>query len=241
MKDLDKGLILLHVLVTYRHLPFSGHPAFRQEDKMSLHPALRRVLLPVRAPSAVNSESATLAASSSSPRKPNTMTRSPFVATKLADGRWQKPRYSARMFKQLFVATNYGRDVPQGYVFPAGPNGRAEKLLAREKKREEEIDGEFRLLELAQQHFPPSRASIQAISRAGSGNQDRKAYLEKQGPYSGRRLGDDGSKAFKGHSNERKRPQRKADVEARLAKMNMQYDAYAKVSTLFDERCTIPF
>lgn len=213
------------------------------KNDMSVHPALRRVLArapstPARAseiasahqPSALTSSSSS--SSSSHQSAGRALRSSPFLATKLPNGRWQKPRYSARVFKHLFVATNYGRDVPQGFVFPPGPHGRTKKLLAREESRVEALGAEQKLLDLAQQHFPPSRAAIQATRRPEQQSLDRKAYLEHQGPYSGRRLGEDGSKAFKGHVRERKRPQRQAEVEARLAKMNLQYEAYNRVSLL---------
>lgn len=121
--------------------------------------------------------------------------------------------------------SNYGRDLPSGWSFPAGVHaGKIKKLVRREEARVSALGSEERLLDLARQHFPPSTAT----ERSGR-DWDRKAYLEQRGPYVGRYLGQDGSRAFKLHASERKRPQRQADIKARLDKMDVQFAAYNKV------------
>lgn len=222
----------------FLHVAPLDHQPFNMSTLSQLPSTLRRVLQKVPETAVQSSSSSSSQASSS---RHTFGAQSPFLPRKTSSGQWHRPQVSARVWKKLFLMSNYGQDVPEGYVFPPGPKGRAQKLLQREQDRLASENHQAQLLEMAQQHFPPSteRVKRETQTPATSRNShaampalehwDRKAYLQHRGPYSGRRIGDDGSRAFKGHVHERKMPQRQAELQTRLSKMNMQYDAYNKV------------
>jgi hypothetical protein len=145
---------------------------------------------------------------------------SPFLPHKVSgSSRWQPPQIGRRVWKKLFVASDFGR----AYPMPEGPKGKAEKLLARENARVKAADEERELLELARVHWPP------AEQVTGFDGPQKKAYLEAQGPYRGRFLGEDAGRAFKGHKWVNKQKERHQITQQRLGKMDQAIADLQKV------------
>lgn len=153
--------------------------------------------------------------------------RSPFLPHKMPgpSKRWQRPRFGARRWKELFIASNYGQD----FQVSPGPKGKAEKLIRREELRKEAAASEATLFDLAKQHFKPEQLATARQNKRPT-EFDRKAYLEQRGPYKGRNVGTTAERAFKGHRWEARQRERKQEVAGRMAKMGAQIAEAKRVS-----------
>jgi hypothetical protein len=149
---------------------------------------------------------------------------SPFLPSKVpGSSRWKAPLIGRRVWKKLFVASNFGKDYP----LPEGPKGKEEKLIAREEARLKAEKEPLELLDLARQHWPP------ATPVSGLNTAEKTTYLKAKGPYKGRYLGEDGSRAFKGHKWEAAQKARHQMTEQRLARMDRQVADFKKVRDPF--------
>jgi len=142
---------------------------------------------------------------------------SPFLPRKVAGTKkWRPAHIGLRTWKRLFIASNFGKDVP----LPEGPKGKAEKLIAREADRLKAVGEEAELLRLAKEHWPAlvlKSKTENSLASLGA----RNAYLQSRGPYSGRKIAQ-GTAAFKGHKWEQRKRDRQIELSRRAGRMQEQ-------------------